>query len=72
MHSYVIFLYIGNIFGVMKNQLAVQKAKKETERFKAEAHKLKPEVKPEYVPNEATIKELFSVQQVATTWNAKL
>ena len=64
----------GKVFGLMENQLAMQKARKETEKFKVEAHKLKveeqlvrkPEIKPEYVPNEATIKKLFSVQQVST------
>ena len=32
-------------------------------KFKAEVVRT-PKIKPEYVPNEATIKELFSVQQV--------
>ena len=70
----MLFLYTGKVFGLMENQLAMQKARKETEKFKVEARKLKveeqlvrkPEVKPEYVPNEATIKKLFSVQQVST------
>ena len=42
----------------------MQKAKEEIEKLKKEV--CKHEIKPEFIPTEATIKQLFAVQQVAT------
>ena len=52
----------------------MQKAKEAKEKLKAEEHKRKEEekvvqrheVKSEYVPTEATIKQLFYMQQVTS------
>ena len=68
-----IIICTGKVFALFNENLqAAQKAKEEEERLKAEVYKLKPEekevckreIKPEYVPTEATIRQLFSVQQV--------
>ena len=68
-----IIICTGKLFAFFNETLqAAQKDKEEEERLKAEVYKLKAEekevrkreIKPEYVPTEATIRQLFSVQQV--------
>ena len=75
-HCYIIFytilLHTGKGFKFIENAQANLKAMEEKEKVKAETYKFKaeeevvrrPQMKPEYIPNEATIKELFFVQQV--------
>lgn len=68
----IIMLCTEKFFAFFDESLrAAQKDKEDKEGLKAEVYRLqaeekvrKREIKPEYVPTEATIKQLFSVQQV--------